>query len=117
MPAGAAIMENADFMFLLGQRPESIEALKQSQRVSLSEGYYDLLKTVHTDTGNYSEIFLYTPMGISIGRIVLDRFEQLLYTNKADEFQLIQQYKNEGLTISKAINKVIEGEAKKSFNN
>jgi conjugal transfer ATP-binding protein TraC len=111
IPAGQAIIENADFMFLLRQRPESIEALKRSQRVSLSEGLYELLKSVHTDSGNYSEIFVYTPMGVTVGRLVLDRFTQLLYTTKPDEFAMVKEVMDrEGLSIREAILKVIEKE-------
>ena len=103
VPAGVAIIENSDYMFLLRQRPESIEALKQSQKVSLSEGMYDLLKSVHTDSGNYSEIFLYTPDGIAIGRLVVDRFTQLLYTSKADEFMALKAMTDTGMSIRDAI--------------
>jgi conjugal transfer ATP-binding protein TraC len=110
IPAGVAIIENSDYMFLLRQRPESIEALKQSQKVSLSEGMYEMLKSVHTDTGNYSEIFLYTPDGIAIGRLVVDRFTQLLYTTKADEYMELKQLTDSGMSIRDAIMEKIKRE-------
>lgn len=110
IPAGVAIMENSDYLFLLRQRPESIEALKQSQKVSISEGMYELLKSVHTDTGNYSEIFLYTPDGIAIGRLVVDRFTQLLYTTKADEYMALKQLTEGGMSIRDAILETIKTE-------
>ena len=112
IPAGQAIIENADFMFLLRQRSESIEALKRSQRVSLSEGVYEILKSVHTDTGNYSEIFIYTPVGLTVGRLIVDRFTQLLYTTKPDEYGRLKEYVTRGLSISDAIMKVMEEERK-----
>jgi len=110
IPAGVAIIENSDFYFLLKQRVESIEALKKSQRVMLSEGLYELLKSVSTDTGNYSEIFCYTPVGVGIGRLVVDRFTQLLYTSKADEYTKIKRKVDQGLSIADAINEVIKEE-------
>ena len=110
IPAGVAMIENSDYMFLLRQRPESIEALKQSQKVALSEGMYELLKSVHTDTGNYSEIFLYTPNGIAIGRLVVDRFAQLLYTSKADEYTELKRLTDSGLSIRDAILEKIKTE-------
>lgn len=113
IPSGQAIIENADFMFLLRQRPESIEALKRSQRVSLSEGAYEILKSVHTDSGNYSEVFIYTPVGFTVGRLVLDRFSQLLYTTRPDEYGRLNEYINNGLSISEAILKVMGEEQKK----
>jgi conjugal transfer ATP-binding protein TraC len=110
IPAGVAIIENSDFMFLLRQRPESIEALKQSQRVSLNEGLYDVLKSVHTDTGNYSEVFVYTPLGVTVGRLSVDRFTQLLYSSKAEEYSAVKKQMELGFTISDAINNVIKEE-------
>ncbi len=110
IPSGVAIMENSDYLFLLRQRPESIEALKQSQKISLSEGLYELLKSIHTDSGNYSEIFLYTPDGITVGRLVVDRFTQLLYTTKADEYSEIKRNMERGMSLSDAINEVLKSE-------
>jgi conjugal transfer ATP-binding protein TraC len=60
--------------------------------------------------GNYSEIFVYTPVGTTVSRLAMDRFEQLLYTNKAEEFAKIKHYKDGGLSISEAITKMIEDE-------
>lgn len=111
IPAGMAMIENSDYMFLLRQRPESIEALKKSQRLSLSEGLFDLLRSVHTDSGNYSEIFCYTPDGITIGRLVVDRFTQLLYTTMASEFMAIKGYTDKGMNLSDAIHAVIRDES------
>jgi conjugal transfer ATP-binding protein TraC len=110
IPAGLAIVENADFMFLLRQRPESIRMLKESGRVSLTEGLYELLESVHTDQGNYSEIFVYTPVGATVSRLIVDRFTQLLYTSKADEFAAIKRYMDRGLSVVEAIEKVMEEE-------
>lgn len=112
IPAGQAIIENADFMFLLRQRHESIEALKRSQRVSLSEGVYEILKSVHTDTENYSEIFIYTPVGLTVGRLIIDRFTQLLYTTKPGEYGKLKEYLEGGLSISDAILRMMEEEKK-----
>lgn len=110
IPAGVAIIENSDYFFMLRQRPESIEALKKSQRLSLSEGLYDLLRSVHTDVGNYSEVFAYTPDGITIGRLIVERFTQLMYTTKAEEFMRIKFYQEQGQNLKDAIFSVIAEE-------
>ena len=56
------IAENSANMYLLGQKAETINALKKG-RLPLGEGGYEYLKTVHTVTGVYSEIFFITEMG------------------------------------------------------
>ncbi len=111
IPAGEAIIENSDYFFLLRQRPESIEALKKTQRLSLDPGLFELLRSIHTDLGNYSEIFAYTPDGITIGRLIVDRFTQLLYTTKADEFMRIKSYTDQGMAVRDAIYRVMQDEA------
>lgn len=113
LPSGVAIMENSDFMFLLRQRPESIAMLKESGRVSLSESLYELLGSVHTDQGNYSEVFVYSPLGITVSRLVVDRFTQLLYTSKAEEYMAIKKYLDRGLPVAEAIGKVVEEEGQR----
>ncbi|HDM08765.1 MAG TPA: hypothetical protein ENF97_01410 [Candidatus Omnitrophica bacterium] len=97
-------------MFLLRQRPESIEALKKSSRIVLNEAQFDLLRSVHTDSGNYSEIFIYTPVGFTIGRLIVDRFTQLLYTTLPEEYSKIKSYMADGLSLTDAINKIVEEE-------
>ena len=69
-PTGKAIAENSANMYLLGQKAETINALKKEGRLPLGEGGYEYLKTVHTVTGVYSEIFFITDlaMGTGIGR-------------------------------------------------
>jgi len=113
-PSGRAILENSDFFFLLRQRAESIEALKESKRVMLSEGMYELLKSVHTDSGNYSEIFVYSPTGIAIGRLSVDRFTQLLYSTKAEEYAQVKGLIARGKTVIEAIREIIERETRTS---
>lgn len=110
IPAGVAIMENSDYFFLLRQRPESIEALKKSQRLSLSDGAYDLLRSVTTETNSYSEVLAYTPYGIMLGRLVVDRFTQLAYTSRADEVNRIKAYREQGYSTKDAINIILEEE-------
>ena len=50
-PTGKAIAENSANMYLLGQKAETINALKKEGRLPLGEGGYEYLKTVHTVTG------------------------------------------------------------------
>lgn len=110
IPAGVSIIENADFFFLLRQRAESIEALKKTQRLSLNEFYYDLLKSLKTVSDNYSEIFIYTPIGITVGRFIVDRFTQLLYSTKPDDYNKIKSYMERGYTVIEAIEKILAEE-------
>jgi len=107
-PTGRAIVENSANMYLLGQKPEAIDALRKENRLPLSEGGYELLKTVHTVPGSYSEIFCITDYGAGIGRLIVDPFRQLIYSTKADEVTAIKRKTAQGRTVREAVYELIE---------
>lgn len=101
--AGRAIVENSANMYLLGQKAEVIEGMKQDRRLPLSESGYELLKTVHTLPGAYSEIFFLTEMGSGIGRLIVDPFKRLLFSTKPEDVQALRQLRRQGLSLGDAI--------------
>jgi conjugal transfer ATP-binding protein TraC len=107
-PSGRAIAENSANMYLLQQKSEAIEIAKKDNRLPLSQGGYDLLKTVHTVRGAYSEILFITKMGAGIGRLVVDPFHQLLYSTKAEEVEEINRRVAAGMSTAEAINSMLE---------
>ena len=106
-PTGRAIAENSATMFLLGQTSETVESIRKSGRLAVSEGCYELLKTVHTLTGVYSEIFIKSATGIGIGRLIVSEFEKLLYSTSAADVAAIGRYTAEGADIFSAISSVL----------
>lgn len=110
LSAGKAIIANSAFKFFLKQEQSSIESLRNSKQVSLPDHVYDLIMTVNTDPGNYSEVCMLTPMGYGVGRLIVDRFTQLLYTTDADEKAHIKRHLDKGLKLTEAIENVIRDE-------
>ncbi|MFV8383125.1 type IV secretion system protein TraC [Vibrio parahaemolyticus] len=106
-PVGRAIAENSASMYLLGQTEESVESVKRSGRLSLSEGGFHTLKTVHTILGAYSEIFIKSKAGIGVGRLVVGDFQKLLYSTDPDDIRDINKYVDQGLNITDAIRQVM----------
>lgn len=107
---GKAILNNSDFICLLRQKAESIQALKTSGRLLLDEHMFELLRSVHTSSGDYSEVFIYSPIGMGIGRLIVDRFSYWLYTTKPDEVEKIKGFVDKGLNMAEAINEIIKQE-------
>lgn len=108
--AGVAIVENSANLFLLKQKAETVDQLKEQKRMSLDPARYDWLKSVHTARGKYSEIFFYTERGAGIGRLIEPRYNQLLYSTHAEEVAKIAQLERQGMTTSEAILHLIEQE-------
>lgn len=106
-PTGRAIAENSANTFLLGQKADAINLIKKEGRLSLSEGGFNLLKTVHTMRGQYSEIFFMTEHGSGIGRLTVDPFSLLLYSTAPDDVQAINNHRTAGLSMNESINAVL----------
>lgn len=105
---GRAIAENSASMYLLGQTEETVESVKRSGRLTLSEGGFHTLKTVHTIQGVYSEIFIKSKTGIGVGRLIVSDFQKLLYSTDPVDVNAIDQFVKQGLSIPDAIRAVIK---------
>ncbi len=106
-PTGRAIAENSANTFLLGQKKEAINQIKKDERLPLSEGGYEFLKTVHTVKGQYSEIFMMTDRGSGVGRLTVDRYSLLLYSTAPEDVQAINNYVKQNFSTAEAIKAVI----------
>lgn len=104
---GRAIAENSANMYLLGQTEETVESIKKSGRLSLTEGGYHTLKSVHTVQGVYSEIFIKSKAGIGVGRLIVGAFQQLLYSTTPEDVNAVDQYVKQGLSRVEAMRRVL----------
>lgn len=88
-PVGKAIVENAANKMLLKQGASSIEELRNEKRLPFNDYEYDLLKTVHTKKGVYSEVFAITDRGHGIGRLIVEDFKKILYSTAPQDVDAI----------------------------
>lgn len=108
-PGALATFENSDWMCLLSQKKESVEALKESGRLSMEGSMEIALKSVTTRHGEWSEVMMYnSSYGYAIGRLMMDPFSVLLYSTQAHEYAQIQQLQASGMSIEHAIDHMIE---------
>jgi len=104
---GRAIAENSASMYLLGQTQETIESVRRSGRLALSEGGFEQLKTVHTRAGVYSEIFVKSKAGTGVGRLIVGAFQNLLYSTDPVDVAAIEAFTKRGLSFTEAIYAVL----------
>jgi len=107
-PAATAALNNSDWVFLLRQKKESIEMLDKLGRLSMDEGMKRMLQSLRTEHGAYSEIFVSSPIGAGIGRLVVDPYSLLLYSSKAEDVAAIDHKRAQGLTLPAAIESVLD---------
>lgn len=109
-PVGQAIWENCANKCLLGQTPEAIDGLIKNGRLSLADGAGEVLKTVRTEPGVFSELWIYTRAGSGIARLVVDRRTQLLYSTDPRDRSAIASRMKAGLSLEQAIEDIVRGE-------
>ncbi len=106
--AAEAAFNNADWLFLLRQKPESILALEKSDKLVIDESMKHMLMSVKTVQGAYSEVFVHGgQMGHGIGRVLFDPFSLLLVSSKAEDFEAVRNYRNQGFSIVEALEAVL----------
>lgn len=106
--ATKAAIQNADWLFLLRQKPESIDRLGKEGKLHVDEWMKRQLSSVTTEHGYYSEIFVHGPMGSGVGRLILDPFSMLLYSTRAEDFQAIKTLTEQGLSVVEAIETLLQ---------
>lgn len=103
-PGALAAFENSDWMCFLSQKRSSIARLKESKRIDLDGEKEAALQSLSTKHGEYSEVMICDAEGFhAIARFKLDPFSALLYSTKADEYTKIKELRNQGKTVSEAI--------------
>jgi conjugal transfer ATP-binding protein TraC len=112
-PASRAALENADWMFLLAQKPESIEALARTGKLLLDDGMKRDLKSVRRDGQRYSEIFIKcSDVPPTVGRLFADPYSALMGTTTAHEVQMIEDLQAQGFSLDQSINAILASRGK-----
>jgi len=105
--ATKAAINNADWLFLLRQKAENIERLGKEGKLSLDEWLKRQLGSVSTEHGNFSEIYIHSPMGSGLGRLLLDPFSMLVYSTRAEDYEAIKRLREQGLSVADAIEQLV----------
>lgn len=106
-PAAKAALDNSDWMFLLRQKPESIEMMDKLGQLTMDDAMKRLLQSLRTEHGAYSEVFIHSPAGNGVGRLIVDPYSLLLFSSRAEDFSAINAKRAEGLSMSLAIDAVL----------
>ena len=107
---GRAMADNSQFKVFLRQEPEVIEKVKQNKQFDGNETDFDLLKSVHTVKGQYSELYIRTGGSREVVRLFVPRYQQLMFTTDGKELSAIDRFRQQGLTIGQSIQAVLDAE-------
>jgi conjugal transfer ATP-binding protein TraC len=104
--AALASMENADWIFMLRQKQESIARLET--KLAFTPHMVDLVASLRTEQGSYSEIFVSCGQaGYGVGVFSMDKFSQLMGSANARDFTAVRDKQALGMTMAEAIDAVL----------
>jgi len=107
-----AALTNADWLFLLRQKPESIEALAGTKEFQLDDRSKAMLRSVTTVSGVYSEIFIRGgDLPPTVSRLLVDPFSALVASSRAQDFEAVRAYVKQGMPVERAVAAVLEDRA------
>jgi conjugal transfer ATP-binding protein TraC len=109
--SGRAIADNSAFKLLLGQTSESIDQVRKEGRLSIGDWGFEMLKSVNTLKGEYSEVFIYYQDGMGIGRLIVPPFSRILYSTAPDDRNDVNKYVKQGMTVGAAITQIVADRA------
>lgn len=103
-----AAFANSDFIVYLRQKPEALEAAKAEGYITNDSGLIDVLLTLDTVEGQYSEMAISTPSGLSVCRFIVDPVTEKLFSTQPQEAQFIKNAEARGMTKFEAIEELLQ---------
>lgn len=104
-----ACIENSDWSVVLRLKEEALEQLRTNDRLSVDENQLQMLKSLRTSDGEFSELMVKGPHGSFCARLVLDPFSATLFSTKPDVFAAVDTLKRRGVSMDEAIRRVAAG--------
>jgi conjugal transfer ATP-binding protein TraC len=101
---GEVIRANSAFKFYL-ESPD-FEVAKKEGLLECDEFELQIMKTVRRNAPRYSEIYMDTPWGRGVARLIVDRYSYYLYSTTPKDVAMIEELVRSGLSYDEAIEKM-----------
>ncbi|MBQ4840000.1 type IV secretion system protein TraC [Pseudoalteromonas luteoviolacea] len=108
-----AAYANSDFKVYLRQDPGELAEAEANGHVSNSSGKVDVIKSLETIQGKYSELAIDSPNGLAALRFTVDQVTEKLYSTKAEEVDYIREAEAKGIHIFDAVQDLIKQSARR----
>lgn len=105
-PVGDVIQGNSAFKFFL--ESGDFERAAAEKIITYDEFALRMLKSVKSCKPHYSEIFMDTPFGFGVGRLMVDPFSYYAFTSDGDEIAEIEELVQGGLSYADAIKAMVD---------
>lgn len=102
---------NSNWVVIVGGNAELVKLIQEKEIIpSMDGGLAETLRSMRKVDGKYAEAFIYDKnrqVG-SVNRLVLDPFSSMLYSTKAEEFQVVQELAKFGVSVEEGIEWLIK---------
>jgi conjugal transfer ATP-binding protein TraC len=98
------IWDNSQWRLFLSHDSDSVRTIRSTEH--FEEPFLKLLETVRMSRGQYSEVLITSSQETVVGRLMLDKYSQALYSTNAEDYNKISGLMKSGLSIVEAIEKV-----------
>ena len=104
---GDVIRANSAWKFLLAS--PDFEKAKMEKIIDYDDFVMRILKTVRSNKPRYSEIFIDSPFGLGVVRLIVDRYTYYIFTSDPKETSEIERIaKTENVSYAEAIQRMVE---------
>ena len=102
---GQVLLSNSAFKFYL--ESTSFEKAQSEKILNFDEFTMNWLNTLKSKKPDYSEIFIDSPFGMGVVRLLVDPYSYYVYTSDAKDVSAIENLIKEGMTYNEAIKKLM----------
>jgi conjugal transfer ATP-binding protein TraC len=88
-------------------RSTDFDKARAEKLIDCDDFELELMKSLTTVPGKYSEFFMSSPFGRGVGRLVFDPFNYLVNTSTPDEVAAIDSLVERGLDYEEAIDEIL----------
>lgn len=110
--AKAAYM-NSDYSIFLRQKLAELSMAENAGYLDNSDGTVDVLRSLDTQQGKYSELAINSPDGLSVVRFQVDQATEKIYSTKAEEVDFLNAQRAKGVPFFEAINTLVAKSGKR----
>ncbi|TDR30288.1 type IV secretion system protein TraC [Hydromonas duriensis] len=107
--AAQAALQNSDWVFALRGKEQTVVEL--ADKLKLGESEQADIRSLQTVQGVFSEIWMYYAEGSGIGRLYSDPYNHLMSSTKASDFEALRLKQKQGMSISEALDAVMQDRA------
>lgn len=107
-PTAEAALSNSDYTLFLRQKADELALAAKKGWLDKHNGSVDLLRSLETLQGKYSELVIQSPKGFVPVRFIVDPFTEKLFSTKANEVEAIQTALAHGRNIMDAVKELSE---------